>query len=86
MAYEDVDAVVIGSGASGGMAAWNLTRKGARVLLLEAGQRFERSQFWSHVKPWEERGRRRRGESPRTGWVRRCARALTKRCPASSFG
>ncbi len=64
MAYEDVDAVVIGSGASGGMAAWNLTRKGARVLLLEAGQRFERSQFWSHVKPWEERGRRRRGESP----------------------
>lgn len=64
MAYEDVDAVVIGSGASGGMAAWNLTRKGARVLLLEAGQKFERSQFWSHVKPWEGRERRRRGESP----------------------
>ena len=64
MAYEDVDAVVIGSGAAGGMAAWNLVRKGARVLVLEAGERFERSQFWSHVKPWEARDRRRRGESP----------------------
>ena len=64
MAYEDVDVVVIGSGASGGMAAWNLTRKGAKVLLLEAGRKFERSEFWSHVKPWEARERRRRGESP----------------------
>ena len=26
------DVVVIGSGASGGMAAWNLTRKGINVL------------------------------------------------------
>ena len=26
---DDHDVVVIGSGASGGMAAWNLTRKGA---------------------------------------------------------
>ena len=64
MAYEDVDVVIIGSGASGGMAAWNLTRMGVKVLVLEAGQKFERSQFWSHVKPWEARERRRRGESP----------------------
>ena len=64
MAREDADVVVIGSGASGGMAAWNLTRKGARVLLLEAGRKFDRSEFWSHVRPWEERTRRRRGESP----------------------
>ncbi len=46
------------------MAAWSLTRQGVRVLLLEAGRKFERSEFWSHVKPWEERTRRRRGESP----------------------
>ncbi|MYB53831.1 MAG: GMC family oxidoreductase [Acidobacteriia bacterium] len=62
MAAADHDVVIIGSGASGGMAAWNLTRKGAKVLMLEAGERFERADFWSHVKPWEERERRRRGE------------------------
>jgi len=62
MAAGDHDVVIIGSGASGGMAAWNLTRKGANVLMLEAGERFERAEFWSHVKPWEERERRRRGE------------------------
>ncbi len=62
MAYEDVDVVVIGSGASGGMAAWNLVRKGAKVLMLEAGERFYREDFWSHVRPWEARSRRRRGE------------------------
>ena len=33
--------VVIGSGASGGMAAWNLTRQGIEVLLLDAGDKFE---------------------------------------------
>jgi choline dehydrogenase-like flavoprotein len=32
------DVVVIGSGASGGMAAWNLTRQGVKVLLLDAGR------------------------------------------------
>ncbi|MCY4536474.1 MAG: FAD-dependent monooxygenase, partial [Bryobacterales bacterium] len=34
MAYQDVDVVIIGSGAAGGMAAWNLTRKGVKVLML----------------------------------------------------
>ena len=29
--------IVVGSGASGGMAAWNLTRKGINVVLLDAG-------------------------------------------------
>ena len=64
MAYEDVDVVVIGSGAAGGMAAWNLTRKGAKVLILEAGEKFDRADFWSHVKPWEARERFKRGERP----------------------
>ncbi len=56
--------IVVGSGASGGMAAWNLTRKGINVLLLDAGTKFERSQFWTHVRPWEARERRARGERP----------------------
>jgi choline dehydrogenase-like flavoprotein len=32
------DVVVIGSGAAGGMAAWNLTRKGVNGLVLDAAK------------------------------------------------
>ena len=42
--------IVIGSGAAGGMAAWNLTRKGVEVLLLDAGDKFDRTKFWT-TKP-----------------------------------
>lgn len=62
MATSEYDLVVIGSGAAGGMAAWNLTRKGAKVLMLEAGDRFDPATYWSHVKPWEARERRKRGD------------------------
>jgi choline dehydrogenase-like flavoprotein len=58
------DVVVIGSGASGGMAAYNLTRKGAKVLMLDAGDVFDRSTFWTHVLPFEGDARLRRGEGP----------------------
>jgi choline dehydrogenase-like flavoprotein len=56
--------IVIGSGASGGMAAWNLTRQGIDVVLLDAGDKFDRSKYWTHVTPWEARERRARGERP----------------------
>jgi choline dehydrogenase-like flavoprotein len=56
--------VIIGSGASGGMAAWNLTGQGINVLLLDAGERFDRTTFWTHVQPWEARERTARGEHP----------------------
>lgn len=56
--------IVIGSGASGGMAAWNLTLQGIDVLLLDAGGRFDRAKFWTHVPPWEARQRVARGERP----------------------
>ncbi|HWQ36896.1 MAG TPA: FAD-dependent oxidoreductase [Blastocatellia bacterium] len=68
------DVVVIGSGASGGMAAWNLTRQGINVLVLDAGEKFDRSTFWTHVMPYEARERAARGEqpppAPRCGEVR----------------
>ena len=54
--------VVVGSGASGGMAAWNLTRQGINVVLLDAGTKFDRSRYWTHVRPWEARERKARGE------------------------
>jgi len=38
---ETYDAIVVGSGAAGGMAAYALTARGARVLLLEAGRDYD---------------------------------------------
>jgi choline dehydrogenase-like flavoprotein len=37
MAANDYDVLIIGSGASGGMAAYTLTRKGIKCLMLDAG-------------------------------------------------
>src|SRR4051794_22354961 len=56
--------IVVVSGASGGMAAWNLTSKGINVLMLDAGTRFDRNNFWTHVQPWEWRERTAKGEKP----------------------
>lgn len=41
MATDIYDAVVVGSGAGGAMAAWTLTRAGAKVLMLEAGRDYD---------------------------------------------
>jgi choline dehydrogenase-like flavoprotein len=38
---ERYDVVIVGSGAAGGMAAYVLARAGAKVLMLEAGRRYE---------------------------------------------
>lgn len=40
-----IDFIIIGSGVSGGRIALELTRSGARCLLLEAGKRFSSRQF-----------------------------------------
>ncbi len=45
------DAIVIGSGISGGWAAKELTEKGLKVLMLERGRNFE------HVKDYKTAGR-----------------------------
>ena len=37
------------------MAAWNLTSQGVDVLLLDAGTKFDRTKYWTHVTPWEAR-------------------------------
>ncbi len=44
MAEQNFDAIVIGSGISGGWAAKELTEKGLKVLMLERGRNIE------HVK------------------------------------
>src|SRR5881409_1286129 len=56
------DAIVVGSGAAGGMAAHVLTSHGMKVLLLEAGKKLDidselKSMEWPYEHP-------RRGEMP----------------------
>jgi len=58
------DVVVIGSGASGGMAAFNLAQKGVKVLLLDAGEEFDRRFFWTHTLPYQADARLRKGDEP----------------------
>lgn len=61
------DAIVVGSGAAGGMAAYVLTKAGMSVLLLEAGKKLDieaelRSMEWPYEHP-------RRGKLPRGSFV-----------------
>jgi choline dehydrogenase-like flavoprotein len=49
------DAIVIGSGISGGWAAKELTEKGLKVLMLERGQRYDHIKDYATAgkNPWE---------------------------------
>ncbi len=58
----DYDAIVIGSGAGGGTAAWALSRAGKKVLLLERGKRFndphamqDEAEMLVRMHPFEDR-------------------------------
>ncbi len=58
----DYDAIVIGSGAGGGTAAWALSRAGKRVLLLERGKTFDdpeakqdEAEMLIRMRPYEDR-------------------------------
>jgi len=48
------DAIVVGSGISGGWAAKELTERGLKALVLEAGGPIDpNTDFVEHVQPWE---------------------------------
>jgi choline dehydrogenase-like flavoprotein len=51
------DAIVIGSGVSGGWAAKELTEKGLRVLMLERGRQLEHVTGYEHAlkSPWDSK-------------------------------
>ena len=57
MANEAFDAIVVGSGISGGWAAKELTEKGLKVLLLERGPMVEHVKDYktATLSPWIER-------------------------------
>src|SRR5450432_809685 len=62
MAQNKFDAIVIGSGVSGGMAAKELTEKGLTVLMLERGRNIEHVKDYinANKSPWDfqHRGKR----------------------------
>jgi len=61
MADNSFDAIVIGSGISGGWAAKELTEKGLKVLMLERGRNFEHIKDYESASknPWELKHRGR---------------------------
>lgn len=58
MAYQNptaqqFDAIVVGSGATGGWAAKKLTESGMKVALLEAGGPVSKRDYSEHTMPWQ---------------------------------
>src|SRR4029077_13785781 len=47
------DAIVVGSGATGGWAVKKLTESGMRVALLEAGKKITPKDFTEHTRSWQ---------------------------------
>ena len=69
---EIYDVCIVGSGASGGIAAKELTEKGLRVVVLEAGNWVSPARFKTHIVPWELpfRGRwKSHGENDYSGFL-----------------
>jgi len=62
----DYDVVVVGSGAGGAAAAWALAMRGVRVLVLEAGPRFDPVRDYRlHLPDWERHGFPEPGQAAR---------------------
>jgi choline dehydrogenase-like flavoprotein len=78
---EVFDAVVVGSGATGGWAAKQLTEAGLRVAVLEAGQKVTPKDFTEHVEPYQLPYR---GKSPRIT-ERRPIQGLVYACRESNY-
>lgn len=50
---ETFDVCVVGAGAGGAVAAWALVERGARVLLVDTGPRFDPASYRTHDQDWE---------------------------------
>ncbi len=59
--HDIFDAVIVGSGATGGWVAKTLAEAGLQVALLEAGHRTTAAEFTEHLRPYDLKYR---GQSP----------------------
>ncbi|MCA9670533.1 MAG: GMC family oxidoreductase [Myxococcales bacterium] len=85
------DAIVVGSGAAGGMAAYALVKRGVEVLMLEAGPLEPIASFEHHKQPWQyplrgelEIERKRELEDFGHAWNQRLLIGNTKAHPYAS--
>jgi len=53
MTSSQSDVIIIGSGAAGGIIARTLCEKGIKVLMLDAGRKFDPSEFKTHHWPYQ---------------------------------
>jgi choline dehydrogenase-like flavoprotein len=69
-AQNSFDAIVVGSGISGGWAAKELTEKGLKVLMLERGRDYEHLKDYKSASknPWEFEHRGRTTAEQKTGY------------------
>src|SRR5437870_13445365 len=82
MASQTYDAIVIGSGITGGWAAKELSEKGLRTLVLEAGRPINPdTDYVEHVPVWEKRFR---GMGDR--WRETETQAVQQKCSALMSG
>jgi len=67
---EQYDAIVVGSGISGGWAAKELCEKGLKVLLLERGRDFKHVEDYktANKDPWDFEHRGRTTQEQREGY------------------
>ena len=50
---DQYDIVIVGSGATGGVAAWELANAGLKICVVEAGPRISERDFTEHVQPYQ---------------------------------
>ncbi len=75
------EAVVVGSGATGGWVAKTLAEAGMRVALLEAGHRTTEAEFTEHLRAYDLKYR---GRSPEIARNRRI-QSMKYACRESNF-
>jgi len=72
------DAIVVGSGASGGWAAKKLSEAGLKVLILEAGRKVPPSEFTEHMPGYQLSYRNFSPELARTRPIQKACYACTE--------
>lgn len=79
------DAVVVGSGCTGGMAAKELCEAGLKVAVLEAGSPVSESEFTEHLLPYQYEYRNRTNPKPPNVRRMRPVQSLTYACLEGNY-
>ena len=81
MATTKYDVIVVGSGASGGWAAKELSESGLQVLILDCGRPQKDANFTEHLSPFDLKYRNLRFREPVSGLIKK-TRPIQGQCYA----